>query len=135
MPKARDSKALFFAGVASAFLIGSAAAEEAKLDAELLRAAFESADTSGDGLLDEGEYAADIVTAFVAVDSNGDERLSSDELHDAGAEVALTLDADHDGSLTIIEVMRAKIVDFENADKNGDGNLTIEEAAEFQALL
>ncbi len=117
---------------AVAFASVSADAQNAELDLELLHAAFEAADTSGDGRIDEAELAADTVAAFVAVDSNGDDRLSAEELHEAGVASIDTLDVDKDESLTIVEVMNAKIIEFQNADSNGDGELTIEEFSEFE---
>ena len=64
----------------------SADAQNVELDLELLHSAFEAADTSGDGRIDEAELAADTVAAFVAVDRNGDDRLSAEELREAGVE-------------------------------------------------
>ena len=110
----------------------SANAQDVELDKELLRAAFEAADTSGDGRIDEGELAADTVAAFVAVDRNGNDRLSAEELREAGVASIEPLDADNSESLTIVEVMNAKIVEFQNADANGDGYLTIEEISQFE---
>ncbi len=117
---------------AVALLSFSADAQDVELDMELLRAAFEAADTSGDGRIDEGELAADTITAFVTLDGNGDDRLSAEELRDSGVAGIKRLDADKNGSLTIIEVMRVKIVEFRNADANGDGDLTIEEISQFE---
>jgi Ca2+-binding EF-hand superfamily protein len=117
---------------AVAFVSVSADAQDVELDLELLRSAFEAADTSGDGRIDEGELAADSVAAFVAVDSNGDDRLSAEELHEAGVAGMGTFDADKNERLSIIEVMNGKIVEFQNADANGDGELTIEEISQFE---
>ncbi len=117
---------------AVAFVSASANAQNVELDLELLDAAFEAADTSGDGRIDEAELAADTVAAFVAVDGNGDDRLSAEELREDGVTSIGTLDVDENESLTIIEVMNAKIVEFQNADSNGDGELTIEEFSEFE---
>ena len=117
---------------ALAFVSVSANAQNVELDLELLRAAFEAADTSGDGRIDEGELAADTVAAFVSVNSNGDDRLSAEELREAGVASIDTLDVDKNGSLTIVEVMNAKIVEFESVDANGDGELTIEEISQFE---
>ncbi len=117
---------------AVAFVSVSADAQNAELDMELLHAAFEAADTRGDGSIDEAELAADTVAAFVAVDSNGDDRLSAEELHDAGVARIGTLDVDKSESLTIVEVMNAKIVEFQNADTNSDGELTFEELSQFE---
>ena len=116
---------------AVAFVSGSADAQNAELDLELLHAAFEAADTSGDGRIDEAELATDTVAAFVAVDGNGDDRLSAEELREAGVTSIGTLDIDKSESLTIVEVMNAKIVEFQNADANGDGELTFEEVSQF----
>ncbi len=118
---------------AVAFVSASADAQNAGTDLELLRAAFEAADTSGDGRIDEAELAADTVAAFAAVDDNGDDRVSAEELGGAGVASIGKLDVDKNGSLTIIEVMNAKIVEFQNADTNGDGELTIEEISKFES--
>ncbi len=117
---------------AVAFVSGSADAPNVEMDLDLLRAAFEAADTSGDGSIDEAELAADTVAAFVAVDGNGDDRLSAEELREAGVASIGTLDVDKNESLTIGEVMNAKIVEFQNADANGDGELTIEEVKQYE---
>ncbi len=117
---------------AVAFVSVSADAQNAEMDLDLLRAAFEAADTSGDGRIDEAELAADTVAAFVAVDSNGDDRLSAEELREDGVASIGTLDVDKNESLTIVEVMNAKIIEFQNADSNGDCELTIEEFSEFE---
>ncbi len=118
--------------IAVAFVSVSADAQNAELDLELLRAAFEAADETGDGRIDEAELAADTVAAFVAVDSNGDDRLSAEELLEAGVARIGTLDVDNSESLTIVEVMNAKIVEFQNADTNSDGELTFEELSQFE---
>ena len=117
---------------AIAFVSVSADAQNAEMDLDLLRAAFEAADTSGDGRVDEGELAADTIEAFVAVDSNGDDRLSAEELREDGVASIGTLDVDKNESLTIGEVMNAKIVEFERADANGDGELWPEEILQFE---
>ena len=117
---------------AVAFVSVSADAQNVEMDLDLLRAAFEAADTSGDGRIDEAELAADTVAAFVAVDSNGDDRLSAEELREAGVAGMGTFDADKNERLSIIEVMNGKIVEFQNADANGDGELTIEEISQFE---
>ncbi len=117
---------------AVALLSFSADAQDVELDMELLHAAFDAADTSGDGRVDEGELAADTIAAFVAVDSNGDDRLSAEELRDAGVASIGALDVDENESLTIVEVMNAKIVEFQNADGNGDGELTFAEISQFE---
>ncbi len=117
---------------AVAFVSVSADAQNVELDLEFLQAAFEAADTDGDGRIDEGELAADTVAAFVAVDSNGDDHLSAEELREAGVASIGTLDVDKNESLTIVEVMNAKIVEFQNADANSDGELWPEEILQFE---
>ncbi len=117
---------------AVAFASVSAGAQNSELDLELLRAAFEAADETGDGRIDEAELAADTVAAFVAVDSNRDDSLSTEELQEAGVTSIGPLDIDKSESLTIVEVMNAKIVEFENADANSDGELTFEELSQFE---
>ncbi len=117
---------------AVAFVSASADAQNAGTDMELLRAAFEAADTTGDGRIDEADLAADTVAEFVSVDHNGDDRISAEELGGAGVASIGKLDVDKNKSLTIIEVMNAKLVDFQNADTNGDGELTIDEISKFE---
>ncbi len=128
----KSRQILGFCAICTAVAFVSADAQNVELDLGLLHAAFEAADTSGDGRVDEGELAADTVAAFVAVDSNGDDRLSAEELREAGVASIGTLDVDKNESLTIVEVMNAKIVEFQNADTNGDGELTIEEISQFE---
>ncbi len=117
---------------AVAFVSGSAYAQNVELDLELLHAAFEAADTSGDGRIDEGELAADTIEAFVSVDSDGNDRVSAEEARKAGVASFGKLDVDKNESLTIGEVMNAKTVNFQKADTNGDGALTIEEISKFE---
>ncbi len=76
---------------AVAFVSVPADAQDVELDLELLRSAFEAADTSGDGRIDEGELAADTVAAFVAVDSNGDDRRFVRHLGNVGLTVYRSL--------------------------------------------
>ena len=108
--------------IAVAFVSGSADAQNAEMDLDLLRAAFEAADTSGDGRIDEGELAADTVAAFVAVDSDGDDGLSAEELREAGVASIGTLDVDKNESLTIVEIMNAKIVEFQTPMRAATAN-------------
>ena len=110
----------------------SANAQNPGLDMALLHAAFEAADTSGDGRIDEAELAADTVAAFVAVDDNGDDRVSAEELGGAGVAGIAKLDVDKNNSLTIVEVMNGKMAEFQIADANGDGVLTIAEITQFE---
>ena len=130
--KSRPILGLCVICTAVALVSVSADAQDVELNLELLHAAFEAADTSGDGRIDEGELAADTVAAFVAVDSNGDDRLSAEELREDGVASIGALDVDKNESLTIVEVMNAKIAEFQNADSNGDGELTIEEISQFE---
>jgi len=118
---------------AVAFVSVSANAQNPGINMELLRSAFEAADTSGDGGIDEAELAADTVAAFVSVDVNGDDRVSAEELGRAGVASIGKLDVDKNKSLTIIEVMNAKIIEFQNADANGNGKLTIDEISKFES--
>ncbi len=117
---------------AVAFVSVSANAQNFVFDTLLLRAAFEAADTSGDGRIDEAELAADTVAAFVAVDDNGEDRVSAEELGGAGVAGMGKLDVDKNNSLTIVEVMNAKLGEFQIADANGDGELTIDEISKFE---
>ena len=118
--------------IALSFGVTAADAAESELNIELLREAFEAVDTNGDGLIGEGEFAADGVAAFVSVDKNGDRKLSAAELGAVGVGSIGKLDVNKDGSLTIIEVMKVKTVEFERADSNHDGKLTIKEVADFE---
>ncbi len=115
------------------FVSVSANGQNPGMDMELLHEAFEAADTSGDGRIDEAELAADTVAAFVSVDVNGDDRVSAEELGGAGVAGIGKLDVDKNKSLTIIEVMNAKIAELQNADANGDGELTIDEIRKFES--
>ena len=45
----------------------SAQAQEVELDEILLREAFDAADSTGDGTIDEADSAADVIAAFVVV--------------------------------------------------------------------
>ncbi len=118
---------------AVAFVSVSANAQNPGLDMALLHAAFEAADTSGDGRIDEAELAADTVAAFVAVDDNRNDRVSAEELGGANTTNIAKLDVDKNKSLTIVEVMNGKLAEFKNADADGDGELTIEEISKFES--
>lgn len=109
----------------------AAFAQNCELDKVFLAAAFEAADTSGNGRINEAEYSADVIAAFVSVDRSGNGRLSADELREAGVENP-TIDANDDGSVTIVEVMNVKIIEFQNADGDRDGELTLIELQTYE---
>lgn len=94
------------------------------------RFAFEVADTDGDGLVSEAEFARDAAAAFSGLDQDRSGTLTPDELgpHDPAA--FARIDANGDGALTFSEVMRYKMRAFEAADQNGDDALSFEEMLE-----
>jgi Ca2+-binding EF-hand superfamily protein len=135
MTKAAKYRRILGASTFCAALVlasASAPALSAELDMELLREAFDAADTTGDGRIDEAELATDTVAAFVSVDDNGDDRITADELAEAGGPDVGKVDTDQNKKLDINEVMRAKLKEFKAADKDGDGELTFEEVTEYE---
>lgn len=89
--------------------------------------AFEAADTDGDNLISEGEFARDAAAAFSGLDANRDRKLTPKELgpHDPAA--FARVDANGDGVLTFKEVMDFKMKSFKAADTNKDGHLSFDE--------
>jgi hypothetical protein len=106
----------------------------AQMDPPYVREAFDAADTNGDGVIDEAEYAADAVSAFAGLDGNGDRILEPGEF-DGTVDATLfdQIDGDGDGALSFDEVKAYKMDQFEEADRNGDAALSFDEALEFQA--
>lgn len=89
--------------------------------------AFEAADTSGDNLISEGEFARDAAAAFSGLDANRDRKLTPKELgpHDPAA--FAKVDANGDGALTFREVMDFKMKAFKAGDTSKDGHLSFDE--------
>lgn len=89
--------------------------------------AFEAADTDGDDLVSEGEFARDAAAAFAGLDANRDRKLTPQELgpHDPAA--FARVDANGDGVLTFKEVMDFKMKAFKAADTNKDDHLSFDE--------
>jgi EF hand len=91
--------------------------------------AFEAADTDGNNLVSEGEFARDAAAAFAGLDANRDGKLTPQELGlpDASAAAFARIDANGDGFLTFNEVMSYKMKAFQAADKSQDGFLSFDE--------
>ena len=89
--------------------------------------AFEAADTDGNNLVDEGEFARDAAAAFSGLDANRDGKLTPQELELRDASGFTRIDANSDGVLTFKEVMTFKMKAFGAADKNQDGALSFDE--------
>jgi hypothetical protein len=92
--------------------------------------AFEAADTDGNNLVSEGEFARDAAAAFSGLDVNRDGKLTPAELGPHDANRFARVDADGNGALTFPEVMTYKMKAFTSADKNQDGALSFDEMAE-----
>jgi hypothetical protein len=97
------------------------------------RLAFAAADTDGDGLISEAEFARDVAAAFSALDKGGSGALTSDELGPHDAERFARIDTDGDGELSFAEVMTYKMQAFQAADQNQDGYLSFAEM--YEAVL
>lgn len=89
--------------------------------------AFEAADTDGNNLVSEGEFARDAAAAFSGLDVNRDSKLSPGELGPHNANSFARVDADNDGYLTFNEVMTYKMKAFNAADTNQDDALSFDE--------
>jgi Ca2+-binding EF-hand superfamily protein len=89
--------------------------------------AFEAADTDGNNLVDEGEFARDAAAAFSGLDAERDGKLTPQELELRDASGFTRIDANSDGVLTFKEVMTFKMKAFGAADKNQDGALSFDE--------
>jgi Ca2+-binding EF-hand superfamily protein len=89
--------------------------------------AFEAADTNGDDLISEGEFARDAAAAFAGLDSDHNMKLTPQELGPHAAERFRPVDASGDGMLTFDEVMKFKMKAFRAADKNNDDALSYDE--------
>ena len=89
--------------------------------------AFEAADTNGDNVVDEGEFARDAAAAFSGLDRDHDGKLSAEELGSPDPSTFARIDTNGDGFLTFTEVMTYKMKAFRAADKNNDGALSFDE--------
>ncbi len=89
--------------------------------------AFEAADTDGDDLISEAEFARDAAAAFAGLDANRDGKLTPQELGSHDPRRFQRIDANGDGVLTFSEVMAYKMKAFKAADRNGDGKLSFDE--------
>ncbi len=100
------------------------------------RMAFEIADTDGDMLISEGEFARDAAAGFSSLDTDGSGTLTPAELGPHDPALFARIDTNRDGLLTFDEVMAYKMKAFKAADSNGDDQLSFDEmvkAAEAQA--
>jgi hypothetical protein len=96
--------------------------------------AFEAADTNGDNVVDEGEFARDAAVAFSGLDRDHDGKLSPEELGSRDPTTFAKIDMNGDGFLTFTEVMTFKMKAFKAADTNNDGVLSFDEmVAEVKA--
>jgi Ca2+-binding EF-hand superfamily protein len=106
----------------------------AQMEPDVARAAFDAADTNGDGIVDEAELTADAASAFSGLDRNRDNVLERDELDQTVDGTGFDqIDADGDGQLTFDELMAHKLDQMEQADQNADGVLSPDEALDFNA--
>lgn len=99
------------------------------------RMAFEIADTDGDMLISEGEFARDAAAGFSSLDTDGSGTLTPAELGEHDPAAFALIDTNRDGVLTFDEIMTYKMKAFRAADTNGDGQLSFDEmtaAAEAQ---
>lgn len=91
------------------------------------KVAFDAADTDGDNLISEAEFARDAAAAFAGLDENRDRKLTPKELGPHDPAQFKKVDANGDGVLTFKEVMTFKMKAFRAGDKSGDGKLSYEE--------
>ena len=89
--------------------------------------AFEAADTDGNNLVSEGEFARDAAAAFAGLDSDHDGKLTAVELGSPDPQKFAQIDTNGDGFLTFIEIMNYKMKAFKAADKNSDNALSFDE--------
>ena len=101
--------------------------------AQFSRATLIAADTNGDGVIDEAEFARDAAAAYSGEDRNRDYRLTRSELPEAPSGAFERMDSNRDGALSFAEVRRAKLAEFEQADTNKDGVLSLDEVTRFNA--
>lgn len=94
------------------------------------KVAFDAADTDGDNLISEAEFARDAAAAFAGLDENRDRKLTPKELGPHDPAQFKKVDANGDGVLTFKEVMTFKMKAFRAGDKTGDGKLSYEEMVE-----
>jgi len=88
---------------------------------------FEAADTDGNNLISEGEFARDAAAGFAGLDRDHDGKLTPAELGNPDPRKFARIDANGDGYLTFTEVMTYKMKAFKAADKDGDGQLSFQE--------
>jgi Ca2+-binding EF-hand superfamily protein len=113
--------------------IGTALAQQATGDLEpgsYERLAFDVADTDGDGLVSEAEFARDAAAGFSGLDVDRSETLTPEELGLHDPAMFARVDANGDGVLSFSEVMIHKTQGFAAAGTNQDGKLSFEEMVE-----
>jgi Ca2+-binding EF-hand superfamily protein len=91
------------------------------------RLAFDAADTDGDDLVSEAEFARDAAAGFSGLDVDRSGTLTPEELGPHDPAMFARVDADGDGVLTFSEVMVHKTQGFAAADQDQDGKLSFEE--------
>ncbi len=122
----------------AAWSAGGALAQQGKGDPDdpmdlgpaFQKVAFDAADTDGDGLVSEAEFARDAAAAFAGLDANRDRKLTPAELGPHDPAQFKKVDANGDGVLTFKEVMTFKMRAFKAGDESGDGKLSYDEMVE-----
>jgi Ca2+-binding EF-hand superfamily protein len=132
--RARTTRSRFaWASAALVAALPGPAALAQQAGGETTELSFLAADTTGDGVVDEGELAADQAKRFAQLDADGDGSPAPADLAEHDAASFAAIDRDGDGRLSFEEVMAAKMADFAGADADRDGRLSYEEVAAFEA--
>ena len=132
--RARTTRSRFaWASVALVAALPGPVALAQQAGGETTELSFLAADTTGDGVVDEAELAADQAKRFAQLDAAGDGSLSPAALSEHDAASFAAIGRDGDGKLSFEEVMAAKMADFTGADANGDGRLSYDEVVRFEA--
>lgn len=134
-----------FAPLGLATLAMFAIATPAAAQDSRLAAAFDGADTNGDGLISRAEFSASRLTRFNKMDRNGDGAISRADLprmkraaEKLGPLIDMTVrqsDADHDGKASRTEMANGPMPIFDRADANQDGSVDKNELAAIREML
>lgn len=127
-------------GLALLMIAAPAAAQDSRL-----AAAFDGADTNGDGLISRAEFSASRLARFDKMDRNGDGAISradlprmkraADKLGPLIDAMVRQSDANHDGKVTREEMASGPMPIFDRADANQNGSVDKDELAAVRAML
>jgi hypothetical protein len=116
-------------------VLGTAIAEPAMAQdttREKLAAAFEEADSNGDGFINVDEYVAYMVRAFAGLDIDRDGYLAPADVSKTTPERFAQIDRDGDGRISLGEGVAEKMIDYFAIDTDEDGVFSFTELLAYE---